>query len=94
MARAVGFHAKGAGEGSSTYMPRRAGTQWPTTGAPEAFAWQDWRDGDGARSGRRALSPTKGIPAAQFARSSGLWRIGKEPSIKLGREEPRTTVRR
>ena len=50
-------------------------------------------DGDCARRGRRALRPTEGIPAGQFARFSGLWRIGKEPLTKLGRDQPRTTVR-
>ena len=77
---------------SFTCTPRGADTQWPTTGAPEAFACQDWSDDDCARRGRGALRPTEGTPAAQFARFSGLWRKGKEPSTKLGWHEPRTTV--
>ena len=47
----------------------------------------------GGGGGHRALGPTKGTPAAQFARFSGLWRKGKEPSTKLEWDEPRTAVR-
>ena len=77
---------------TTTCMPRRAGTQWPPTGAPEAFAWR-LCDGDCARRGCRALRPIEGTPAAHFVRFSGLCRKGKEPSTKLGGHKPRTTVR-
>ena len=64
--------------------PGRATIQWPTTGAPKAFAWQDSCDGDCARGGCRAPRPTEGTPVAQFAQFSGLRRKGKDPQQNWG----------